>query len=313
MYQKKWTMNSHVKRIIKMAILFGMVIFIIGCSPKKLLLKQFDGVFDSIEYIYLTDDDPQLVKEAFPFNLKIIEILLDQSPDDREMLLTALSSFTMYSYGFIMEDAEKLVLEDYSAGNEIYDRANKLFNRALRYGVHGMELKYPEFTNLWEKHEIDKNPFVEEDIAYLYWISAALGGLILSSQGNPVYVVDLPKVGWLLEKSMEIDEFWNNGALFSAMISFTMSRPDAVKNREQVARDYFDKAVKASSGEDCSVYVRFAESVCIKNQNKDEFIENLNYVLNFNIESAKELRLTNAMAQARAKWLISRIDELFYY
>jgi hypothetical protein len=305
-------MRNRKNYIIKMTILFGMVIFIISCSPKKYILNQFDGVFDSIEYVYLTDDDPQLVKESFPFNLKIIEILLDQNPDDREMLLTALSSFTMYSYGFIMEDAEKLVLEDYSAGNDVYDRANKLFKRALRYGVHGMELKYPEFTNWWEKREIDKNPFMEEDITYLYWISAALGGLISSSQGNPIYVVDLPKVGWLLEKSLELDESWNNGALYSAMISFTMSRPDAVTNREQLARSYFDKAIEASSGEDCSVYVRFAESVCIKNQNKDEFIEKLNYVLRFNIESVKELQLTNTMAQSRAKWLMERIDELFY-
>ncbi len=175
-----------------------------------------------------------------------------------------------------------------------------------------MELKYPEFTNWCEKRKIDKNPFVEEDIAYLYWISAALGGLISSSQGNPMYVVDLPKVGWMLEKSMEIDGSWNSGALYSAMISFTMSRPDAVKNREQLARDYFTKAVQASSGEDCSVYVRYAESVCIKKQNKDEFIENLNYVLSFNVESAKELQLTNTMAQSRAKWLMGRIDELFY-
>jgi hypothetical protein len=305
-------MISRIIKTTKMIILTVMVIFTISCSPKKYILNQFDGVFDSIEYVYLTDDDPQLVKESFPFNLKIIEILLDQDPDNRDMLLTALSSFTMYSYGFIMEDAEKLVLDDYSAGNEIYNRANKLFNRSLQYGIHGMELKYPEFTNWWEKRERENNPFVEEDIAYLYWISATLGGLISSSQGNPMYVVDLPKVGWLLEKSMELNESWNKGALYSAMISFTMSRPDAVSDREQVARNYFDKAVQASSGEDCSIYVRFAESVCTKNQNKDEFIEKLDYVSNFDLESAKELRLTNSMAQSRAKWLMGRIDELFY-
>ncbi len=305
-------MNSRNKKLTKMTILIAMVIFVIGCSPKKLLLKQFDGVFDSIEYVYLTDDDPQLIKEAFPFNLKIIEILLNKDPDNRELLLTALSSFTMYAYGFLMEDAEKLSLNDYKAGVEVYNRAHKLFNRARRYGLHGIELKYPEFTDWLEIHEIDQNPFAVEDIAYLYWLSAALGGLISSSHGNPVYVVDLPKVGWLLEKSMELDEAWNNGALYSAMISFTMSRPDAVKNREQVARDYFNKAVEASAGKDCSIFVRFAESVCINNQNKDEFIEHLNYVLNFNVESSKELRLTNTMAQSRAKWLMSRVDELFY-
>ena len=312
MHKNKWTIISHFNRINNMAILIGMVIFIIGCSPKKIILDQFDGVFDSIEYVYLTDDDPQLVKEAFPFNLKIIEILLDQDPDNREMLLTALSSFTMYSYGFLMEDAEKLSIEDYKAGNDVYDRANKLFKRALKYGLHGMELKYPEFSIWMQKRDIDKNHFVEEDITYLYWFSAAIGGLISSSHGNPIYVVDLPKVGWLLEKSMELDEAWNNGTLYSAMISFTMIRPDAVENREEVASDYFNKAVQASSGKDCSVYVRFAESVCIKNQNKNEFIEKLNYVLNFNVESTKELRLTNTMAQSRAIWLMDRIDELFY-
>ena len=289
-----------------------MVIFIISCSPKKLLLNQFDGVFDSIEYVYLTDDDPQLVKEAFPFNLKIIEILLDQSPDNREMLLTALSSFTMYSYGFLVEDAEKLKLLDYTAGNEAYNRTNKLFNRALKYGLHGMELKYPDFATTLEKREVDNNPFVEEDITYLYWYSVALGGLISTSNGNPLYVVDLPIVGWLLEKCLELDASWNNGALYSAMISFTMSRPDAVADREEVARDYFNKALDASSCEDCSVYVRFAESVYIKNQNKAEFIKLLDYVLKFDVESVTELRLTNTMAKSRAKWLMERIDELFY-
>ncbi len=279
---------------------------------KKCILNQFDGVFDSIEYVYLTDDDPQLVKDAFPFNLKIIEILLDQNPDDREMLLTALSSFTMYSFGFVMEEAEKRSIEDYTAGNEIYNRANKLLTRAQRYGMHGMALKYPEFNNWLAKRDIENNPFEKEDISYLYWLSAAIGGSISSSQGNPIFVVDLPKIGWLLEKSMELDASWNNGALYSAMISFTMSRPDVVKDREQIAREYFNKAVQASSGKDCSMFVRFAESVSINNQNKVEFLENLNYVLNFDLETAKEFKLTNAMAKARAKWLIERIDDLFY-
>ena len=303
--------NSLNNKYIKMATLIGLVIFLSGCSPKTYILNQFDGVFDSIETVYLTDDDPQLVKESFPFNLKLIEILLDQSPDDRDMLLTALSSFTMYSYGFVMEDAEKTSEDDYQEGKEVYNRANKLFKRSLQYGLHGMEWKYPEFTNWIEKRDI-ANPFVIEDISYLYWLSVTYGGLISSSQGNPIYVVDLPKVGWLLEKSMELDESWNSGALYSAMISFTMSRPDAVKNREQLAREYFYKAVQASSGEDCSIFVRFAESVCIKDQNRDEFVKNLNYVLNFNVNNVKNLRLTNTMAQSRANWLMSRIDELFY-
>lgn len=303
-------MQNRIK-ILKMTILSGVVIFICSCSPKKIILNQFDGVFDSIETVYLTDDDPQLVKESFPFNLKIIEILLDQNPDDRDMLLTAMSSFTMYSFGFIMDDAEKISIDDYRAGLEEYGRANKLFNRALKYGIHGLELKYPEIQ-LWLDQRERVNPFEPEDISYLYWLSATIGGLVSSSQGNPKYVVELPKVGWLLEHSLEIDEDWSDGALYSAMISYTMSRPDAVENREQIAREYFKKAVRVSNNEDCSLHVTLAESVCIKNQYKDEFIDLLSYVIEFDIESVPSKKLTNAMAQERAKWLLSRIDEIFY-
>ena len=297
--------------IVKMTILIGVVILFIGCSPKKMILNQFDGVFDSIETVYLTDDDPQLVKESFPFNLKIIEILLDQNPDDRDMLLTAMSSFTMYSFGFVMEDAERISLDNYKEGLEQYDRANKLFNRAYSYGIRGLEQKYPEI-HVWLDQRSDSNPFEIDDLPYLYWLSATIGGLVSSSQGDPKYVVELPKVGWLLEKSMELDEDWDNGALFSAMISYTMSRPDAVFNREQIAREYYQKALDASKGKDISLNVTLAESVCVKNQYKDEFVELLNNVVKYELEDAPNNKLTNSMAQSRAKWLLGRIDELFF-
>ena len=175
-----------------------------------------------------------------------------------------------------------------------------------------MKLKYPDFELWLEERNIDENPFENEDISYLYWISVAYGGLISSSQGNPIFVVDLPRVGWLLEKSMEVDESWNSGALYSAMISYTMSRPDAVENREQVAREYFEKATNVSQQNDCSTFIRFAESVCVRNQNKEEFVEKLEYVLNYDVNSSENLKLSNTMAQSRAKWLMERIDDLFY-
>ena len=303
-----YRLNSFLK-ILNFTV---FVVLVISCSPKNYVLNQFDGVFDSIETVYMSDDDPQLVREAFPFNLKIIEILLDQSPNDRDLLLTAMSSFTSYAFGFLLEDAERLSVDDYQAGSEIYKRANKMFSRALNYGLRGMELKNPNFTTWWQSPESQNITFDSDDIPYLYWLSVTLGGLISSSQGNPTYIVELPKIGVLLEKSMEIDETWNNGTLYNAMIAYTMNRPDIIENRTETARNYFKKVIDASSGKDCSVYVRFAESVCVTNQNKAEFIEKLNYVLDFDLDKAKEYRLANALAQSRATWLLSRVDELFY-
>ena len=102
------------------------------------------------------------------------------------------------------------------------------------------------------------------------------------------------------------------GSLYSAMISYTMIRHDFEGNREDTARMYFEKAVKLSKGNDLSPYVTYAENVSILNQNKREFTNLLYKALNIDINSDKELRLTNYINYKRAQWLLDNIDEYFY-
>jgi len=44
--------------------------------------------------MFASDDDPELVREAVPFSLKLIESLLEQSPQHRGLLYAASSGFT---------------------------------------------------------------------------------------------------------------------------------------------------------------------------------------------------------------------------
>jgi predicted anti-sigma-YlaC factor YlaD len=57
--------------------------------------------------------------------------------------------------------------------------------------------------------------------------------------------------------------------------------------------------------------VSFAEVVSVGTQNKKEFQETLNAALKIDINRAPDQRLANVLAQRRAAWLLSRIDELF--
>ena len=113
-----------------------------------------------------------------------------------------------------------------------------------------MTLKIDQYQN-WISGKSDKQvKFEEVDIPKLFWTAAAYGGAIKSSRGNPEWVILLPRIGYLLEAALAIDPEWNKGALYSAMISYTISRHDAPVNKEAIARDYFEKAVKSSNGLD---------------------------------------------------------------
>ena len=290
----------------------AMFLFLYGCSPKRIILDQLGNTFNKAGLVYLTENDPQLVREAFPFNLKTIEVLLQEDPDNYTLLSSAASGFTMYAYAFIKEDADRTIAEDYTTGKALYKRATNLFNRARRYGIRGLQVKYPEIVTWMEQSAAAEYPIKKEDVPLLYWTAAAYGGAISTSGGDPVYLVDFPKVGWLLEQALKVDPDWNKGALYTAMISYSVKRPDAAPDADKIARDYFQKAVKASRGNDCSPYITFAEVVDVKNQNREEFIALLNQALAVDLDSDPELRLANVLAQSRATWLLGRVDELFY-
>jgi predicted anti-sigma-YlaC factor YlaD len=55
----------------------------------------------------------------------------------------------------------------------------------------------------------------------------------------------------------------------------------------------------------------WAENISVSEQNRTEFIELLDKVLSFDVDSQPQNRLLNILAQRRARWLQGRVDELF--
>ncbi len=146
----------------------------------------------------------------------------------------------------------------------------------------------------------------------LYWSAAAYAGAIQSSNGDPEWVIQLPKIGLLLEAALSLNPEWNYGALYTAMISYSLIRHDAKENKIEIAKAFFDKAIKASNEEDLSPYISYAENIAVSEQNKKEFTNMLYKALNIDIHANPELSLTNYINQKRANWLLDNIDEFFY-
>lgn len=295
-----------------MFILLSIMFFSPGCAPRMIIQNQLDGVFDSLVKVYQEETDIELVRTAFPFNLKTLDALAVQNSDNPEILLAAASSYAMYTYGFIMEDADRTFPENINEGLAHYNRALNLFLRARDYANQSLELRYPEWNQAMNVRDLDQLNIRKKDVAALYWLAASIAGTVSASRGNPKYLVDLPLVGLLLEKALETDPEWNGGSLYSAMISFTVSRPDASSNADSIALEYFNKANSVSNGLDCSYYVTVAEKVYLKRQDREKFIEMLNTALKIDINMNPTLKLSNVLARKRAEWLLGRVDELFY-
>ena len=69
--------------------------------------------------------------------------------------------------------------------------------------------------------------------------------------------------------------------------------------------------MELSNGQQAGPYVSLAEAVCVEKQQSKQFEELLNRALAINPDAQPESRLVNLIMQRRARWLLSKRDDLF--
>ena len=109
-----------------------------------------------------------------------------------------------------------------------------------------------------------------------------------------------------------IEPGWNKGSLYSAMMSFYLNDPSGDKDSEKRALEYFELADRAANGNSIGIYVTLAESFAVAKQDKEYFLELINKALSMDVNADKEMKQANLLSKLRAKWLLTRIDDLFY-
>jgi predicted anti-sigma-YlaC factor YlaD len=283
-----------------------------GCSIQKFAVDRLGKALAEGSSVYATDDDPDLVGAALPFGLKTMEALLVQSPHNKGLLLAAASGFTQYAYAFVQTEADFIEDSDITRAIYLRERAERLYRRALGYGIRGLEEVQPGFSELL-KSDPSKAlaPFCKKDVALLYWTAVAWGAAISLDKTNSALSADLPGVEAMIGRALELDAAFDEGVLYDFMIAYEGGRPTAGGGSIDRAREALERAVQLSRDRRAAPLVSFAETVDISTQNRVEFKQLLDRALAIDIESAPDQRLANIIAQRRARWLLSRMDRIF--
>jgi predicted anti-sigma-YlaC factor YlaD len=305
--------SSHASRVAAASrLLLGgwLSLACAGCgSLKKAAIKKAADVLSGSGTTFSSDDDPEFVKSAIPFSLKMMESLLAETPKHRGLLLASASYFTEYGYAFIAQEADELEEKDVAAANEKRDRATKMFRRAWNYGMRGLEVDHPGFEKaLRENPRQAVKQLTKKDVPLAYW-TAASGGLGIRAD-KPETVGDQLLVEALIDRVLELDESFENGAIHGFLIKYEMNRQGVKGDAAGRSRKHFERAVALSKGIDAAPYVSLAEAVCVPKQDAKEFESLLNKALAIDADAHPEIRLSNTVMQRRAKWLLARKDDL---
>jgi predicted anti-sigma-YlaC factor YlaD len=284
-----------------------------GCTTvKRTAVNSLGDALAGGGTAYSSDDDPELIRAAAPFSLKLMESLLAETPNHRGLLLAATSGFTQYGYAFVQQDADEREGTDVAAAGVLRDRARRLYLRARDYGLRGLAVTHPNFSaTLRADPRAAVRACTVADVPLLYWTAASWAAAISIKKDRADLIAELPQFEALIDRALALDETFDHGAIHTVLITYEMARNGATGDPVARSRAHFERALALGGGHEASPLLAFAEAVCVQNQDRAQFDSLLRRALALDADSRPASRLVNLIMQRRARWLLAHIDDLF--
>lgn len=306
-------------RIRHFLILLAATALLASCSIKKMAVNSMaKNMSGDAAAVFMEDNDPELVGEALPVILKMMDMMAATSPDNSAVKSSAGSMYVMYANVWLQGKGAMLPYDRWEEQKQLYDRAKKHYRRGYDYIIDSLELKHKGFKAAFAEGNYDTafGGFRKEDAADLYWGGAAVLAGVSVDVLDPNFAADREGAVKMLFKALELDPDFGNGMLDEIMMQYYASMPEGMGGSMEKALYHFNHGVELSNDSLLSLHVSYAGTICTKNQSQegyDEFTAELEKVLERDVESVKENRLANIISQRKAAWLLENRDDYFLF
>jgi predicted anti-sigma-YlaC factor YlaD len=305
------TMKKTIKNLFILPCLF--LVPLSSCTSIAMNAVSNALTGNGSSQVFTGDPDPELVKDAIPFAIKMYESLLASNPDHQGLILPTGSLFVMYANAFVQGPAQMLPQSRYEEREAANFRAKNLYLRGVDILYGGLDKKYPGFSASYKEGTLDAYlaKTKKEDTATLYWITA---GTLAAFSCDPFDLslgMRLPEVVPLIHRAYELDPDFNNGALDDFFVLFYASLPPSLGGDKAKAEEHFKLALEKSKGLLAGPYVSYAEAICIPAQDYDTFESYLQTALTLDVNADPANRLANVLSQRKAKYLLDTASNYF--
>jgi len=253
---------------------------------------------DTLSAAILEQEDPELIVEGAPAYLLLLDGFISRNPDDAALLAAGAQLYALYGSRFA-EDGE---------------RAITLTTKARRYGSEALCQSYEWACGSelgdYETYVEQLSHVTRRDIGLLYAYAVSWLSHLDATSEDWTAVAELPWVEAALERVLELDETYEQGAVHGYLGTLNTLRPPALGGRPEVAQRHFERAIELSDGRDLSVKVEYARRYARLVFDQELHDRLLHEVLEAPTD-APGLTLFNALAKEEARQLLADSEDYF--
>ncbi|NCD21445.1 MAG: hypothetical protein EOL90_00710 [Spartobacteria bacterium] len=248
---------------------------------------------------FMRQTDVELVREGAPAFLLMLDALAEAHPDKPAVLIAAAEAQMAYAMGFL-DKSQK-------------DRAKAMFLKAKTYGLRALSRNqrfarsadgtHDEFVRaLGALRKKDADALLATATSWVMWI--------IASSDSPAALGDMPKVLAMMERVKELDPKIRQGGVDLFYGLYYTVLPLGGGRDLPKARRHFERSLKIAGPDYLLNRVTFAEYYARYAFDAELFERTLRDVLAAEPD-VPEYTLMNAVAKARARALLARMDDLF--
>jgi hypothetical protein len=266
----------------------------------QMVARSSLSILDSGNIAMNRETDLELARAAIPANLKLIEGLILELPDNAELRLQAAQGFYGYAYGFIEDDDSR--------------RASGLYRRGLEHALRALAVAGASadiFALPQDELERRLATLDKSAVPALFWSASCWAKWIDMNRDEPARIAELGKAAALMTRVLELDEnYYHGGAHLFFGVYYGAKPPMLGGDFERSAR-HFEKARAVTGGKLLLGDLLRAQYLARQQLDRRQFHERLTAVVNAPSDIFPEMALVNAIAKQKAKQMLAREAEWF--
>ncbi len=275
---------------MKKIFILPVLLFCVSCSMNSLAVKAASKTLDRGMQSVFKEKDLDYSRQALPANLKLIEILLENSMDEK-LLENASLGFCGYAWAF---------LEDSSPA-----QAESFYKKGIFYSSVLMEKK-----KISRNGKINARAVTKKNSPALFWNTFCKSALINFDPSNSENSVMLGETQQQAEILAQKDPAYLNNAIYAVLGSIYASKPRMFGGDTQKSQYFFEKALSGNGASFLLNKYMYAKTYAVAVQDEELFIKTLESVIN--TENADEnISFFNEVAREKALKLKEKKNEYF--
>jgi len=301
-----------------------LILFFQSCSTRNLVVDEFTGIVETGMHAIEHDDDLEMLEKAFPANIKLLETMLANDPDNRRIHLLLARLYGAYGFAFKEHQLEKALHSKRNPTNVapprnrtetsvLKNRLSGYYSKGIEYALDALERSYPgSRTQLADVKTRDAfiDSLTREDVPALFWYGFNMGAYINRNRDSVRAVSKAGLVEKVMQKVIALDDAYFYHTAHLVLLAYYHDFPPFTGGNQKLSRFHYD-ALKKKAGKDFLLAdLYYARYILYKEQDRKRFAEVLTGVIEFS-DKKNRYPLLNQIARVRAEIYLYSIDDLF--